>query len=290
MRMVVQCPQCSAQVSANGAPWCSHCGADLKKPEAVGKASSAIVAAPLIPRAPERLAATPIAQCPRCLSQLSIAGAPWCSHCGADLKKSDRVGEGSAAIVASPLTPRVTSATLERGPSMNMGFLGAYLVFFLGLAGTVVGGISFVVRPAAAAPPPDGFAFSATLLGITLCTVGSYLLARAEQVTTANMPGGFVFFLMTPLPALLAVGINLLGNTLRRSPGSSLPVLLIGLSVFCFGQAASWIWDGSLRDSQSFRGIGGLLLIDLGLAAVVLAIVNLSATAPEQSESLSPDE
>jgi hypothetical protein len=156
----------------------------------------------------------------------------------------------------------------QESPRIPWLFLGGYLVFFLGLAASLVGGFEF-----AKAPHDIAFPLALVGLGICGCAAGSLLMARSEQIRGCHMAGLIVCFVMTPIPALFGLGINFVGNLLRKKAASTLQVLLLGFGVFLLALAGMWFLElhQAGRASQEFRAVAWPFLADLGSVAVLLA-------------------
>src|SRR6266849_236652 len=110
---------------------------------------------------------------------------------------------------------------MESKPRMPWIFLGGYLLFFLGLAACLIGAFEF--SGARGDPPTDSiFSLGVAGLGIALSAVGSLVMARSERIRGCHMSGLIVCFVMTPIPALIGLGINFLGTCLRKTTVASL--------------------------------------------------------------------
>jgi hypothetical protein len=219
-----------------------------------------------------------IVQCARCSKQVEYDPVehlpPWCVHCGAELKDACPAGGTSAAKAAAAPAPSASN------PLAGAGLIGGYLLFFFGLLATIISGFSFHGK--GPVDEPQAFGPGMLLLGLTFAGLGSYFMARAAPITGPTIsPGvaaGFmVCVIMTPLSAWVGLCIYYIGWCLRRWPGRPLPAIPLGLGVFLFALAGSWLWDGSLANERDLRGIGALLLIDLALAALVLSLVGFVA-------------
>src|SRR3954471_24957132 len=94
-------------------------------------------------------------------------------------------------------------------------FLGGYFLFFIGLGAGVFGAFEFSGMNGHA--PKDHLpGLMIAGLGIALSATGSWMMANAEQIRGNQFSGLIVMFVMTPLPAILGVGINYLGTRLRK--------------------------------------------------------------------------
>lgn len=181
----------------------------------------------------------------------------------------------------------------QQTPTIPWNFLVSYLVFFIGWIVSLGG--SFVVS--------DGLSLEATSsrnpitgllvtgVGMAISAIGSLLLASAELLSRHQFSGVFVVFVMTPIPAVLGVGINYLGNWLRKSVDATVPVMLVGAGGFCLFLAGFWLWErwqGHIgRDD--WRAFGWALVGNVGLTASLLGIASLLLVRQRASADNEPD-
>src|SRR5262249_23670508 len=120
-------------------------------------------------------------------------------------------------------------------------------------------------------------------IGALLAAMGSWLMARSEQIGSQHMASLIVIFIMTPIPALLGLGINYLGNHLRRTNDAVTQVILMGVGAFCLYLAGDWLWDvvQGRTGRNEFRTLAWSPLADLGVIALVLAALPTFTTAAE---------
>jgi hypothetical protein len=127
-------------------------------------------------------------------------------------------------------------------------------------------------------PPQNKLPYLAWIgLGVTVFALGSYLLARLEQVRGPDLSLITVVFLMAPFPAIAGFIINVLGNYLRRTGSTTVQMILIGVGIFLLVLAGNWAWDlhqsGVVHvDLQAFTWP---ILADFGTVCLVLAALPL---------------
>ena len=105
-------------------------------------------------------------------------------------------------------------------------------------------------------------------------------MARAEQVKSHHLPGLVVCFIMTPLPSLVALAINYIGNWLRRKPNTTWQVLLLGVGVFLLTLAMQGFWgvaQASL-ERQELQAVAWVFLAELGVISMLLAALPFFST------------
>jgi hypothetical protein len=180
----------------------------------------------------------------------------------------------------------------ERPPTPWM-FLGGYAAFLFGLMVSMVASMEW---PAAAKSDGVGSGNSILALafiaaGVAATAAGCLLMARAPLLTTAAFSANVILFIMTPIPALLAAGINLLGERYRKGDAGTWQVALVGIGVFLLGVAGSWAAQGlplsGLRDD--FREFAWAIVGNLGCAAVFLAALPLFGTGETSAAPLAGD-
>jgi hypothetical protein len=182
--------------------------------------------------------------------------------------------------------------TTRDAPRMPWAYLGGYLVFFLGLAGCILGEICISGGPRGVPPIDKRTCLALIGLAIAISAGGSLLMARSEQIRGCHLSGLIVCFVMTPLPSLLGLLINFLGNHLRKTASTTLQVILIGAGFFLLALAVSWGWNlfqaGAAR--QDFRTFTWAILADLGVISLLLAAlpILLPARADHVPETLEP--
>jgi hypothetical protein len=115
----------------------------------------------------------------------------------------------------------------------SWGFVGGYFLYFLGL---VAGFVGAVVAQGEHGRPygDDTQTVVAGLVGaaVVLFALGVQVLARAHWGGMSGSPETLVIFVMTPIPAVLAVVFNLMGKYFRRSDGTLLRVPLLAGGVY----------------------------------------------------------
>jgi hypothetical protein len=170
------------------------------------------------------------------------------------------------------MTMSIATTTRET-PRMPWAYLGGYLAFFLGLAGCILGEICFCGGPRGVPPMDKRTCLALIGLAIAVSAAGSLLMARSEQIRSCHLSGLIVCFVMTPLPSLVGLLINLLGNHLRKTASTTLQVILIGAGFFLLALSVSWGWNlfqaGAAR--QDFRAFAWAILADLGVISLLLA-------------------
>lgn len=168
-------------------------------------------------------------------------------------------------------------------PRIPWLFLGGYLVFFVGLAVSLIGAFEL-----AGASPRQGNPFvGGALAGAgAVAAAGGLLMARSEPIGSQHMAGLIVIFVMTPLPALVGLGINYLGNRMRNIPDAATQVILIAVGAFCLYLAGDWLWDvvDAPTVRQEFRTFAWAPLADIGLIALMLAVMPTFTAAPEKAD------
>src|SRR5262249_30031972 len=113
------------------------------------------------------------------------------------------------------------------------GFLGGYFLFFIGWMAGFIASIEFV-NAREATDPADHLliGYALTAAAVVLFAAGGQVLARSYWGGMSAHPETMVIFLMTPIPAILAVVINLIGRYFRGSGGTLLRLILIGGGVY----------------------------------------------------------
>ena len=113
---------------------------------------------------------------------------------------------------------------------MAWGFLGGYLLFFMGWMAGFIAAITFVNAHEAVDPASQvTHGYALTIAAVALFVAGAQIVVRAHCGGMSAHPEALVIFLMTPLPAFAAVILNSIGGYFRRSDGTILrPVLVVG--------------------------------------------------------------
>ncbi len=172
-------------------------------------------------------------------------------------------------------------------------FLGGFFLMFGGWVAGFAGSITFVDSPKQ--PDPAG----AVMLGYALVAgavlafaLGAQVVARSYWGGTKAHPETLVLFFMTPIPALVAVGVNLLGRYFRSSDGTLARILLIAGGCYLAGTVGMKLADGfhltvSRDDGQAFIWP---LVLQAGVAAVLLGLVPPAREEPfaEEIEEAEP--
>jgi hypothetical protein len=115
----------------------------------------------------------------------------------------------------------------------SWGFVGGYFLYFLGLVAGFVGAV--VAQGEHGRPYGDDTPTVVAGLvgaGVVLFALGVQVLARAHWGGISGSPETLVIFVMTPIPAVLAVVLHLVGKYFRRADGTLLRVLLLGGGVY----------------------------------------------------------
>jgi hypothetical protein len=115
----------------------------------------------------------------------------------------------------------------------SWAFLGGYLLFFLGwVAGLIAAFLAQGVpdRPYGEDTPQ----VVAGLVGVAVVAfaLGVQILARSYWGGLSGSPETLVVFIMTPIPAVAAAIVNVIGKYFRQSDGTVLRVLLLGGGVY----------------------------------------------------------
>jgi hypothetical protein len=174
-------------------------------------------------------------------------------------------------------------------PRMPWVYLGGYLLFFVGLAGCILGEVCFSGGPRGVPYIDKRTCLVIIGLAIAISSAGSLLMAQSEQIRGCHLSGLIVCFVMTPLPSLVGLLINLLGNCLRRTGSTVLQVILIAAGIFLLTLAGSWGWDlyraGAGR--QDFRTFAWAIVADFGVIFLLLAAV--PALSPTERNHVEPE-
>ncbi len=92
---------------------------------------------------------------------------------------------------------------------------------------------------------------------------------------------------MTPLPAVLGTGVNLLGDRFRKADAAVWQVILVAVGVFLSAMAGSWVIEGlPLGGQNGIREAAWATLGNLGLCAISLAAMRLFKTAEVVAQPL----
>jgi uncharacterized YccA/Bax inhibitor family protein len=176
-----------------------------------------------------------------------------------------------------------TATKTHESPQIPWGYLGGYLVFFIGLGISFLGGFMFAGGPHGSVPRDKQTCLAIIGVGLVVFAFGSFLIARSEQIRGCHMGGLIVCFLMTPLPSLAGLLINFLGNYLRKTASTPLQVVLIAVGIFLLTLAGNWGWALSHGGIPriDFRAFVWVIFADLGVACLVLAA--LPMVLPEET-------
>jgi hypothetical protein len=162
-------------------------------------------------------------------------------------------------------------------PSIPLLFLGGYFLFFIGMVLSLVGGVELGGGPGPT-PVPKPPLVPALLLGVGLVgsVLGTWLMVRAEPVELQQLGMVAVLFILTPLPAIVGLGINYLGPRLRHKPSPALQIILMAVGAFLLFLAVDWGGDAvqnlraARRDRESWMWP---VVGNLGLVALVLGVL-----------------
>ncbi|MBN9524362.1 hypothetical protein J0H58_38585 [bacterium] len=165
----------------------------------------------------------------------------------------------------------------------SWGFVGGYFLYFLGLAAGFVGTI--VAQGEHGRPYGDDTPLVVAGLvgtGVALFALGVQVLARAYWGGFSGSSETLVIFIMTPIPAVVAVVIHLLGRYFRRSDGTALRVLLLAGGVYL---AATTGMDVANHGIPTGKDDPMAFLWPLALSAGVgLALLGLVPPAREEAD------
>jgi hypothetical protein len=155
------------------------------------------------------------------------------------------------------------------------GFLGGIFILLIGFAISLFGGFFFNGGRDNVAPQNRLPYLACVGLGVAVFALGSYLLARIEQVRGPDLSLVTVVFVMTPFPSIVGYLIHFLGNYLRRTGSTAVQAILIGVGAFLLALAGNWAWDlhqcGVVR--INFQAVTWPILADLSIVCFVLAAV-----------------
>lgn len=157
-------------------------------------------------------------------------------------------------------------------------FIGGYLAFFFGLVFCVVGGVQFS-RPGY----DKTTALGLVSLGIVVSNVGSAIMARTNRVRTKDLSGAMIMFVMTPLPAVLGMGINAIGNSLRKAANPPLQMATAAVGACLLSLGGMWFWEvlNSGAPFHNLREFDWAVLANLGVSAILLALLSPAAPEPD---------
>ncbi len=177
-----------------------------------------------------------------------------------------------------------TTPATEETPQVPWVYLGGFLLFFVGLFCSFIGGWEFSGGHRGIPPQSKFISLAIIGLGIALVLGGSFIMARAEQMRKCHFAAGLtVCLIMTPVPSLIGLGINFLGNYLRTSAYTTAQVILVGVGVFLVTMAANWGWDIHESGKQDFRAMLWPVLADL--AGICFLLTVLPMLYPEQTKA-----
>jgi hypothetical protein len=156
------------------------------------------------------------------------------------------------------------------------GFVAGFFLLFFG----------FIVAPLAALalcgslPNTDPAAnrpvnLLAVAGGVVMFVAGTQVLARSERGGALFLPPELmVLALMTPIPAVLAVGFGALGKHLRTADAGLVRAVLAGGGIYLLVMAGLWLDAGYTRPGLKAdpRSAGWAVALEFGLAAVLMAV------------------
>lgn len=171
-----------------------------------------------------------------------------------------------------------TATAQHEAPKFPSAFVGGYIAFFFGLVFCVVGGVQF-----SRAGYDKTMALGLVVLGIVVSNVGSAIMARTDRVRTKDLSGVMIMFVMTPLPALIGMGINAIGNALRKTGNPALQMAAAAVGACLLSLAGTWFWQVLERGApfQNLREFDWAVLANLGVSAILLAILSPAAPEPD---------
>jgi hypothetical protein len=168
-------------------------------------------------------------------------------------------------------------------------FLGGYFLLFGGWMAGFVGSIELVdakqkVNPAEAVA--GGYALIAGAL--VMFALGVQVIARAYWGGMKAHPESAVIFFLTPIPAVVAVAVNALGKYFRTADGTVVRALLIAVGAALAGSIGMKLADGFhlTASRESSEAYLWPLILQAGIAAVLLGLVPPARTEPDSDEAL----
>ncbi len=165
-----------------------------------------------------------------------------------------------------------TAPTPQPEPvTIPWAYLGGYLLFFVGLFFTFIGGWEYSGGHTGVPSADKLVPLTLVFIGLATFVGGSFIMARAEQVRSNQMAFLMVCLIMTPLPSLVALGVHFVGNYMRRTASAPVQVILVAAGVFLLALAANWGWETHDALRRDFRAFSWALLANLGLVAILLA-------------------
>ncbi|HEX4613659.1 MAG TPA: hypothetical protein VH092_36085 [Urbifossiella sp.] len=163
------------------------------------------------------------------------------------------------------------------------GFLGGYFLFFIGWVAGLVGAV--VAQGGPTGPYGDNAApvsLTATAAAVLLFALGVQVLVRAYWGGMSAHPELMVIFVLTPIPAIAAVAINLVGRYFRQSDGTVLRVLLLGGGVYLAATTAMDLVNNGLPTGQDTpAAFLWPFALSAGVGMALLGFLPPARTAPE---------
>jgi hypothetical protein len=164
----------------------------------------------------------------------------------------------------------------------SWAFVGGYFLFFLGwVAGLIA---AFLAQGAHGRPYGDDTPLVVSgLVGVAVVAfaLGVQVLARAHWGGVSGSPETLVIFIMTPLPAVVAAVVNLVGKYFRRSDGTLLRVALLGGGVYLAATTGMDLMNNGVpAGDDSPAAFVWPLALQGGVALALLGLLPPSRTEP----------
>jgi hypothetical protein len=164
----------------------------------------------------------------------------------------------------------------------SWAFVGGYFLFFGGWAAGMVAavvGSGMHGRPYGADTPlvAGGLAAGAAVL----FAVGVQVLARAHWGGISGSPETLVLFILTPIPAVAATVIHLMGRYFRQSDGTLLRVVLLAGGVYLAATTGLDIFNNGMpTDADNPGTFFWPFTIAAGVGLGLLGLVPPARTEP----------
>jgi hypothetical protein len=161
-------------------------------------------------------------------------------------------------------------------------FLGGYLLFFLGWVAGLVAAV--VARGLPGRPYGDDTPLVVAGLvgaGVACFALGVQVLARTYWGGISGSPETLVVFIMTPIPAVAAAVVNLMGKYFRRSDGTLLRLVLLAGGVYVAATTAMDVANNGIpADPDNPAAFFWPFALSAGVGFALLGLLPPARTEP----------
>jgi len=171
-------------------------------------------------------------------------------------------------------------------------FTGGYFLLFGGWAAGFMGTIMFADSEKSSVPSETiSTAYLVSGVGLVLFVVGFQVLARAT-FDTKTQAGSVVIFVLTPIPAVCAIIVSLIGRYFRSAEGTVLRGLLVAGGAALTGVGVKALLDGVhlAGHRDAWQTYAWPVALQFGIGALVLGFVPPTqietARVPEQAQGV----